>query len=153
MQAPIDHVLDGVYISGWRATLFADELREAGIMNVLKLYEDVPYFPDDFNLCDNPLEDGEPIPPGVLQHGVQFIWKQVNLGRPVLVMCGAGISRSSTFVLAYLLERRYDLHGAYRMLKYCHPEARPHPCMWQALITNYQAPYTLQDVLAWMLEA
>ena len=45
----------------------------------------------------------------MLQRGVSFICEQVDAGKQVLVVCGAGISRSLTFVLAYLLERGYEL--------------------------------------------
>ena len=58
--------------------------------------------------------------------------QQVEAGRPVLVMCGAGISRSSTFVLAYLLERGYSLEDAWRLLSERHPAASPLPQMWRS---------------------
>ena len=146
---PVDHVIDGVYISGWRATHFAGKLRAAGIVNVLKLYEDIPFFPADFNVFENTLDDGELIPPHVLDRGTQFVYEQAENGRPVLVMCGAGISRSSTFVLSYLLKKQYDLRDAFVLLKQSHPVAQPHPQLWQSLINRYQLPYRLDEVMHW----
>ncbi len=147
---PFDHVIDGIYISGWRAIQYIPALRAAGIVHVLKLYPDHPYFPADFHTFENALEDGEFIDAPLLKHGVSFIKEQVQATRPVLVMCSAGISRSSTFVLAYLLEKGHDLPDAYRLLKRAHPDAEPHPRMWQSLITHYRLDYTLDDAWEWM---
>jgi protein-tyrosine phosphatase len=149
---PVDHVLDGGYIGSYRATMFADQLRHAGITNVLKLYEDIPYFPADFCTLENALEDGEFIPTSTLKRGVQFILDHVDVGEPVLVVCGAGISRSSTFVLAYLLERSYNLHNAFHLLRENHPAAMPHPQMWLSLITHYQLKDRPEEALSWYRE-
>lgn len=151
-SAHIDHVIDGVYISGWLAANFQDELRAAGITRILKLYEDTPYFPRTFNTLENAIGDGELIPQEALWGGVDFILDNIYVGRSVLVMCGAGISRSSTFVLAYLLERGYDLHDAFILLRRAHPEANPHPKLWESLITHYQLKYRPPDIWQWFAE-
>ncbi|HLY27274.1 MAG TPA: dual specificity protein phosphatase [Aggregatilineales bacterium] len=145
----IDHVAHGVYISGYRAIYSAQILREVGITHVLKLYEDGPYWPADFVVCDNPLPDGEPIPAEQLRQGVAFVREQVEAGRSVLVQCGAGISRSSTFVLAFLVDRGYDLKDAWQILKTNHSDANPHPALWYSLIAHYHLPYSTQDVAQW----
>lgn len=147
---PVDHVTDGVYISGWRATLYPDYLRQAGITNVLKLFADIPYFPNDFNVLENALDDGEFVPLDAMKRGANFVVEHVDAGQRVLVMCGAGISRSSTFVLAYLLERGQDLRDAFVLLRKKHPVATPHPEMWRSLIAHYGLTYTVQDARAWM---
>ena len=147
---PANHVIDGIYISGWRATMFAEVLRECGITNVLKLFPDIPYFPEDFNVLENALDDGVFVPQEKLQRGVGFILEQVNAEKPVLVMCGAGISRSATFVLGALLERGHDLHDAFVLLREKRPIVGPHPQMWQSLIIHYQLDYTLEDAWRWM---
>ncbi len=145
----IDHVAHGVYISGFRAIYSAQALREAGIRHVLKLYEDEPFWPTDFIVCDNALSDGEPIPQDKLRRGVDFVKEHIASEQSVLVQCGAGISRSSTFVLAYLLERGYELPEAWRMLKANHEEASPHPAMWESLIVYYNLPFDVKEVTAW----
>jgi hypothetical protein len=96
----VHHVAHGVYIGGARAVYLVPELRRAGVTRVLKLYFHIPDWPDDFLVCDNPLEDGVFVPQEVLQHGVSFVREQVEAGEKVLVVCGAGISRSSTFGLS-----------------------------------------------------
>ncbi len=164
-----DHVIDGVFIGGFRTTKQAAELREAGITRILKLYESGSWqenliarsgrpvckqtdWPEDFLVCDNVLQDGQPIPPEVLRRGVDFIKAQVAESKPVLVVCGAGISRSSTFVLAYLLERGYSLPDAYALLARQHHVADPHPEMWGSLFAYYNLKYDLEDVWDWYEE-
>jgi hypothetical protein len=146
----IDHIVDRIYISGWRATHYDGYLRQAGITHILKLYEGIPSFPADFDVCENPVEDGELIPADQLRRGVDFVIEQLEAGRPVLVMCGAGISRSATFVLAALVQRGYDLHDAFVLLRAKHNEATPHPNLWLSLIAYYGLPYKLPDVMEWM---
>jgi hypothetical protein len=145
----IDHVVDGVYIGGWRATKFPIELRASHVVHVLKLYPDEPLWPGDFTVLEHSIEDGAPISATQMQIGVEFISRNIDDGKRVLVQCGAGISRSSTFVLAYLLARDYDLRTAWALLRDCHPLANPHPQLWESLIANYGLRYTLQEVMHW----
>ena len=147
----VHHVADDVYISSSGAIQLVPRLRQAGITSV-KLYFYIPDWPDDFLVCDNPPKGGEFIPQAVLQRGVSFINEQVDAGQTVLVVCGAGISRSSTFVLAYLLERNYHPRDAWWLLHSRHIRAMPLPLMWQSLLTHYDLPYAVRDTYEWMVE-
>src|SRR5215831_15074348 len=144
-----DHVAHGVYVGGARLLYHADAMRKAGITYILKLYEDAPgwEWPPDFTICENTITDGEFVSSHYLQRGVAFINEHVAAGHKVVSMCGAGISRSSTFVLAYLLERGYDLPVAWQLIIKSHPIASPHPELWKSLIAYYQLTYTLDDVI------
>jgi hypothetical protein len=145
----VNHVLDGVYIAGAYAIDQADHLRSEGFRHVLKLYEGEPYFLPYFTTFELPVRDAMYLPRNQLTRGVKFIRRHVDWGDPVLVMCKMGISRSSTFVLAYLLERGCDLEAAYSLLVSQHPIARPHSYLWQSLIEHYGLHYPLQAVLGW----
>ena len=144
-----NHVIDGLYIGGARLIYRVDELRAAGVTSILKLYESEPSWPSDFTVCNNELPDGVFIPRETLDRGVKFIDAMMSEGKPVLVLCGAGISRSSTFVLAYLLKRGYKLPDAWRLLKDRHREADPLPEMWKSLIEHFDLNYSVEDVLDW----
>ncbi len=144
-----DHVIDGVYIGSASAIYSVNELHEAGVNAVLKLYFNLPDWPEGFEVCDNAVTDGEYIPPEVLQRGVDFIKAQVEAGKPVLVVCAHGISRSSTFVLAYLLERGYKLPDAFYLLSKQHTYTNPDPELWYSLIMNYNLDYSMDDVWSW----
>jgi protein-tyrosine phosphatase len=145
----VDHVLDGVFISGIQAHRAMDTLRTADIRHVLKLYHYEPHWPADFTVCENPVLDGQRLPPGTLERGVGFVREQVEAGRRVLVQCGAGISRSSTFVLAYLVESGLDLKAAFALLRQCHPQAWPLPALWASLLDHYALPYSMDEALGW----
>ena len=70
--------------------------------------------------------DAQSIPPSFLRRGVDFIAAEQAAGRGVLVMCAAGISRSPTFVLAYLVEKKgYDLREAFQRVRAARPIAAP----------------------------
>src|SRR5215207_5640092 len=145
----IDHVADGVYISGWRASLHKQALLDANICHILLLDGYIPAFASGFETLDNALEDGQFILPEKLQRGVAFVNAQVSAGNRVLVMCSAGISRSSTFVLAYLVGKGYGLRNAFDLLKRQHPPAQPHPELWRSLITHYNLPDDWNNVIHW----
>jgi hypothetical protein len=51
-----------------------------------------------------PIEDGEAIDPAVLTRGISYVLDQHARGATILVACGAGISRSTTFAIAALKE-------------------------------------------------
>ncbi len=148
----IAYIVDGVYIGGARAAYHTHELRQAEITHVLKLYFFEPNWPVDFVVCNNPLNDGEFVPRQQMMRGVNFIRETRAADRQVLVVCGAGVSRSSTFVLAYLLECGYDLRDAWRLLRAHHPEACPAQQMWASLLAHYEPPYSMNDVVGWWFE-
>ncbi len=145
----VNHVADGVYIGGAQAAACASPLRKAAITRVLKLYYGDPYWPPDFRVCENPFPDGEPISRRQLDYGVSFVQEQVLAGRKVLVCCGAGISRSATVVLGYLLTSGRQLPDAWYLLKRRHPDASPAFPLWESLFAAYDLPYSIRDVVEW----
>ena len=147
---PIDHVIDGVYISGWQATQHADYLRQMEITNVLKLYNELARtFPPDLNVFEHPVPDGAFLSQEDFQRGVEFVRTHCEAGQRVLVACAMGISRSSTFVLAYLLESGHSLKDAFMLLRRQHPGANPHPTLWLSLITRYELDCSLNEIFGW----
>lgn len=146
----LDHVVNGVYISGVRALYSLDLMKSNRIFHILKLYEYEPYWPSGFEICEIAIPDGVPVSSQKLKRGANFIQQCVLRKQRVLVQCGAGISRSSTFVLAYLLEQKYTLRDAYTLLQAKHPATAPAPALWQSLIDHYRLDHTLEEVLTWM---
>merc|ERR1719253_1050351 len=58
-----------------------------------------------------------------LPETTEFIHTQLLQERPVLVHCKAGVSRSASILLAYLMEyRQYSLIDAFRLLIRLRPE-------------------------------
>lgn len=145
----VGQVTPHLFIGGTRAWFAVEELRRRGITHILKLYFDDPYWPEPFVVFEHPLDDGVFIPWETLEEGLAFIRAVEAREEKVLVVCGLGISRSATFVLAHLLEKGGDLREAFLQLRAVRPQAWPARALWQTLITHYQAPYTLSDIDAW----
>jgi len=65
----------------------------------------------------------------------QFINDEIKAGGRVLVHCAAGISRSCTLLLAYLMKyRQYDLRKAFNLVKTSRRVVRPNNGFFQKLI-------------------
>lgn len=85
-----------------------------------------------------PVEDGRPLEHELITQGVEFIRQQKAEGKRVLVACGAGISRSTTFVMAYLMEEEgLDLFDAFGAILPHHPNADPHPELAKSLLAYH----------------
>ncbi len=148
----IDRVIGGVYISGSNdAYPQSETLHQAGIRHILKLYKDEPHWPEYFTVCNHTIRDRAAVSLEQLQRGVAFIDDCQQRDQPVLVACRYGVSRSSTFVLAYLVAvHGYDLSDAWQLLFQQHPRAYPAFELWQSLLTHYRLPYTMLDIARWI---
>jgi protein-tyrosine phosphatase len=93
------------------------------------------------------VEDRCRLPPQLLRQGVKFIRRQRLADRRVLVCCGAGMSRSPTFVAAYLHEEGMDILDAFRQIRSRRPEVRPHRAMVRSLVHYYRPEMPLEDLL------
>jgi protein-tyrosine phosphatase len=124
-----------------------------GITSVLKLYESPPDWPPGFIVYNMPHPDGEPISDDRIARHIKFITDEIKAGHKVLVVCGAGISRSSTAVLAYLVSTGISLPDAYKLLKSRHPIANPNPVLWDCLIKYFKLHHTPMDILEWELRS
>lgn len=147
-----EHIIDGIYLGKVRSYYVRDQLQKAGITHVLKLYFHHPHWPETFTVCETPLDDEEFIPAETMQKGVSFLKEQVATGEEVLIVCGAGMSRSVTFILAYMLDKGYDLKEAWEKVRARYRAAYPAPAMWESLIVHYDLPYTVEDVMLWPIE-
>ncbi|MEQ8974967.1 MAG: dual specificity protein phosphatase [Coleofasciculus sp. C1-SOL-03] len=75
-----------------------------------------------------PVEDGQPLPFEQLKSGIEFVRQEKAKSKTVLIVCGAGISRSSLFAVATLKEEEnLSLLDAFRQVQIKHPQANPHP--------------------------
>lgn len=89
-----------------------------------------------------PIEDGEPLDEDTLRRGVDFVLAQRAAGKHVLIACGAGISRSTTFAIAALKEAEgLSLLTAAREVRRAHPNGLPHVALWSSLCLHYQEPH------------
>jgi protein-tyrosine phosphatase len=131
-----------LHVGRFRETQDDDTLRRREIGAMLQLADSVKQ--EGIPSLYVPVEDGEPLPIDALRMGVEFVRLEKALGRKVLIACGMGISRAATFTIAVLVEEEgLGLHEAFRQVRARHPEALPHPVLWQSLCEYYgeDVPY------------
>lgn len=110
-----------------------------GIGAMLQLADHVPQ--PGIDALYLPVEDGVTLAPEHLQRGVAFLREHKQANKKLLVACGAGISRSTTFALALLKEEEnLALLDAYRAVLKVHPAALPHYKLWDSLCAYYDEP-------------
>lgn len=131
-------------IGKYRETLDHELLARAGVGALLHLAAEVE--PPGVTARYLPIEDGEPFKEETLRQGVDFVLAQRAAGKVVLVACGAGISRSTSFAIAALKEAEgLSLLQAAQEVRRLHPDGLPHMALWSSLCLHYQEP---QEYLA-----
>jgi len=150
----MDWVAEGIAIGGWYDAQDHRALEEAGIRAVLQLYgpDSCPEgFPFAQAVGQIRVLDAAPLPPELLRQGVEFIREQRREGRAVLVCCAAGLSRSPTFVAAYLHEEGMDLTEAYASIRARRGGIIPHPELVRSLIEHYSLATSPRELLGALL--
>jgi protein-tyrosine phosphatase len=93
------------------------------------------------------IDDGIDIDPAILRRGVDFVRRNKQDDRRVLIACGAGISRSVSFAIASLKEAEgLTLLESYQAILQHHPEAMPHPALWESLRQYYGEAMTFDEM-------
>ena len=111
-------------------------LKSAGITHIVNMAVELPtYFPKKFYYYRANAEDNESQSlEDILREGYRFMIHGEHHGGNILVHCYAGISRSSSMVLYYLMRKfRISLVRAFQHLKTLHPRTRPNPGFWRQL--------------------
>lgn len=122
--APIDKINDKIYISNAVSAGSKEKLEEAKITHILVVGKFLKqHFPNEYkykqiNVVDTPSEKLTPY----FQEAFDFI----EAGERVLIHCAAGISRSSTMAIAYLMmKNKWDYQTAHDLVKKSRPIITP----------------------------
>ena len=97
------------------------------------------------------IDDGVPLPIDKFLTGIDFMKAHQADDKRILVSCGAGISRSTSFAIAALKETEgLPLLDAFREVKRHHPQTLPHPHYGNrsATITMKMSPILKSSVQA-----
>ena len=142
----MDEIRPWLYIGNLRDTLHTSYLHFKSISAMLQLAEKVEQ-PGITSLYLQ-VEDFAPLNIDLLKQGINFIRQQKRLGNRVLVACGAGINRSSTFCTAALKEEEgLSIFEAFKEVKKRHPESMPHEPVWESLCSYYRESIPYLDVM------
>ena len=77
--------------------------------------------------------DGDPWDATQIESALSFIADRIRFGK-VLVACMAGMSRSVSMVVGYLVRTGWDVTEAFEHVKHARPESTPVPAMLEAVI-------------------
>ncbi len=142
----MQRINDWLFIGKYRDTLDGEYLRAHHIGAMLQLAERVKQPPIETLYL--PVEDGEYLPHPFLMQGIEFIKTQHSAKHPLLIACGAGISRSATFCMVALHEiENLSLLEAFRQVKKQHPTAQPHPKLLESLCDYYGVKVQYEKLL------
>lgn len=113
-KAEVNEIVPNLYLSSYGGAVNIDHLKEIGITDIINLSDKDNVAPDEFNYyqisaVDDPSED-------IKQYFAstnRFIENVLARHGKVLVHCTAGVSRSPTIILAYLIYKHgYSLDEA-----------------------------------------
>nr|KAG5704062.1 hypothetical protein BaRGS_017566 [Batillaria attramentaria] len=102
-----------------------DKFKVTHILNVASHVENI--YPEKFTYLSMDLRDLPDFPISkAFPEAIEFIDKAIKSGGCVLVHCNAGISRSATIVLAYLMKAKgLSLNDAFTYLRSKRPSSFP----------------------------
>lgn len=148
----LDKIRDWLYIGDYHDARDEETIRHHGIKAILNLVEQTRY--EGIALRYLPVEDGRPLTPSQISQGKSFIKVQRLFGYPTLVSCGEGISRSTTFCMAILMDvEDLTIFEAYDEVKKHHPQAEPHAALVVSLATYHRIKLTEEDWVRYMNDA
>ena len=129
----MDRILDRLWIGSTHDLEKGPPLRELGFRAVLDLRDassDVRAVDEVFRLNNR---DGDPWSPDDVELALAFVSAQIRFGR-VLVACAAGMSRSASMCIGYLVRAGYDAPTAHAMVKAARPVIAPVPAMLSCVL-------------------
>ena len=136
-------VRDWLYQGKYSDTINLPLLQRHHIKAILHLAEDVRQ--PDIETLYIPIEDGEPISAKHIETGINFVLRYQP--QHVLIACGAGISRSTSYTAAVLKETEgLSLKDALADIRRKYPSALPHPMVWHSLCTFYGESFNIEDL-------
>lgn len=142
----MDEIRPWLFIGRYRDTTNPGYLHQKNIRAMLQLAEFVEQ--PEIDSLYLPVQDMAPVSWNHLRQGVDFIRQHKQKGNRILVACGAGINRSSSFCAAALKEEEgLSLFEAFKEVKKNHPESMPHEPVWESLCNYYEEKVPYLEVM------
>lgn len=133
-----DEVAPGLWIGNRETALDPEFYTKNNIDAVLNMAIEIAYaVPLGVLPVKIGIHDGEIVPEGAFTKAAQEIDDLCRRGKKVLVHCAAGVSRSVTAVIAYLmLTQGMTFRGALDHIRERRPQANPHHLLIRSLVRD-----------------
>ncbi len=146
-----DWIYDNLYVGDFDSILNQNEAKEEGITAIVRLdlaSREKYKWGKDFAVLDAAFADTKSIPDGIIPKVTRFIYQQIENEETVLVHCAAGMSRSVSLAMAYLIEYEgMSLAEAFGTVREGRTQAYPHENLLISLIEHYDLPYDTSKVV------
>jgi len=135
----VNKVYDGIWIGNAESATDPQFLGDNNIQATLNMAIEITYYSaKNINLTKLGIHDGELAPDGVYEKAALAIHDARSRGENILVHCAAGISRSVTAVIAYLmLYEKIGYWNALDLIRQGRRQACPHPLLVRSLIRDF----------------
>jgi len=139
----ISYVGEGIFVGGYLAAADGNLIKRLGITRIVKMFADDKTYPGGYHRHAGikylviPADD---VPNYDIRSDMistaKFIKEGAAGGERILVHCHAGVSRSVTIVLFYLMLQGYDLDSAMALVKSKRPFIQPNAGFMQHLLAT-----------------
>jgi hypothetical protein len=140
----VDFVCDEIYLSGYRPATEKGILTQYNIKYILTVGKELPpVFPDEFIYKKIPIYDSEHIK---INKYFDECFEFINSakGNNLLIHCGAGMSRSASILIAYLIySKKIPYSEALRLVKSKRAIVKPNQG-FEKILRNYSFELTKQ---------
>lgn len=126
-ETSVDNIIENIYVGNYAAALDKEVLKLLGITHILVSANNLKeYYPDEYTYKTIPLYDSEYTKIAkYFSESNEFI-DLGNKNGKILVHCGAGVSRSVSLVIAYMINNlQYPYSEAIKLVKSKRSVANP----------------------------
>ncbi|GJP45639.1 hypothetical protein CLOM_g5002 [Closterium sp. NIES-68] len=128
LYKPPDKIEEGLYLGSLNSASNRDALLELGIKSIVTVANDTgtPQFPDTFSYTVVHVADAMSVDLATHFDGCFTAIEEGRKAGGVLVHCLAGMSRSATIVIAYMMKTKgWDLRTSLSHVRQCRPIVQP----------------------------
>lgn len=132
----IDQIVDRIYIGNYEAAQSLDRRNPEGITHVLNCTPDPHVGLEKFTVKQLNINDGYEVELLDMWFAINTIAEAVKSGGKILVHCHAGISRSTSLVIAYFMTCGLSWDEALKTVRQSRVHAMPHPNIERSIKKN-----------------
>jgi protein-tyrosine phosphatase len=145
LRGEVSQIRDWLWIGRSVKANALQMLSECGIGAMLHLVE-MPTFEGVHSLFLD-IPDAEPLQHEHIQQGLDFVLRERDAGRTVIIVCAAAKSRSASFTIAALKAAEHlPLLEAAREVKRLHPNTFPHAELWESLAAYFGEEVSVEEM-------